>query len=210
VSVPSIGYGNFKSLMVITEDTAIASARLLGVLVRHLSKDESSKVLKFVNLYRICVPSLTHLINRSRALNPAYPRVSVLGMNAVLLESPAVLQESTFADDTANIIVNGIGHKNVRPSLAEANIVSMVGLMWNIAIRLGQLHSGCRKVPAFRQHRQRLRDGEEHTRGAGYSDQGPCQQFHRHKTVSTGCCQDCCTQARRGGTHHIAPLPHPY
>lgn len=52
---------------------------------------------------------------RSRALNPAYTRVSVLGLNAVLLESPTVLQESTFADDTAHIIVNGIGHKTVSP-----------------------------------------------------------------------------------------------
>lgn len=75
--------------------TSVTGARLLGVLVRYLNKDEAAKVLK------------------SRALNPAYTKASVLGLNAVMLESPTVLQESTFADDTATIIANGIGHKSV-------------------------------------------------------------------------------------------------
>jgi hypothetical protein len=75
------------------EAAAIGGARLLGVLVRHLSKDEASKILK------------------TRALNPSYSKVSVLSLNAVLLESPTVLQESTYADDTATIIANGIAHK---------------------------------------------------------------------------------------------------
>jgi len=41
-----LGTGRRETDCVITEATAIASARLLGVLVRHLSRDEASKVLK--------------------------------------------------------------------------------------------------------------------------------------------------------------------
>ena len=75
------------------DETAIAGARLLGVLVTYLSKDDAAKVLK------------------ARALNPTFPKVSVLGLNAVLLDSPTILQD--FADETASIIANGIRHKSV-------------------------------------------------------------------------------------------------
>lgn len=50
----------------------------------------------------------------------------MLGLNAVLLESPTVLQESTFADDTANIIVTGIGHKNVGPPSTDYSVGDIV------------------------------------------------------------------------------------
>jgi len=74
------------------EQTAIAGARLLGVLVRHLTQDDAAKTIK------------------NRALNPAYTRFSVLGLNAVLLEAPETLA-TTFPEETPGVIAGGIGHK---------------------------------------------------------------------------------------------------
>jgi hypothetical protein len=80
--------------------------------VRHLSKDEAARVIKFVNGFlfakAVCLTML-----RSRALNPGYKRISVLGLNSILLESPTVIHESVYADDVPTTIVNGIGHKTV-------------------------------------------------------------------------------------------------
>ncbi|KAG0125489.1 armadillo-type protein [Tuber indicum] len=73
---------------------AIAGARLLGVLVPHLSPGDSSRVI------------------RTHAVSNAFTKASVLGLNAVLVESPASLTESPFFEETPPIISQGISHKN--------------------------------------------------------------------------------------------------
>ncbi|TGZ81351.1 ARM repeat-containing protein [Ascodesmis nigricans] len=75
------------------DKNAIAGARLLGVLVRHLSKEDAARSIK------------------SRALNHSYNKASVLGLNAVLLETPEALAESPFLEETPQIIAAGIAHK---------------------------------------------------------------------------------------------------
>ncbi|KAI5851570.1 armadillo-type protein, partial [Morchella snyderi] len=75
------------------DQMAIAGAKLLGVLVRHLAAEDAARVI------------------RSRALNPSFTKASVLGLNAVLLESPETLLEGSFSDDTPAIISQGISHR---------------------------------------------------------------------------------------------------
>lgn len=79
------------------DQIAIAGARLMGVLVRHLQKEEVVKMIKL------------------RALNPSFPKVAVLGLNAVLLESPEVMADAVFAEETPAVITQGIAHKSVCP-----------------------------------------------------------------------------------------------
>lgn len=49
-------------------------------------------------------------------MNPSFTKASVLGLNAVLLESPETLLEGSFSDDTPALISQGISHRTVRPS----------------------------------------------------------------------------------------------
>ncbi|KAL7269761.1 translational activator of GCN4 [Rhizina undulata] len=88
------------------DDTmAIAGARLLGVLVGHISPEDAERLI------------------RNRALNTAFTKASVLGLNAVLLESPEALQVSTFSEETPSIISQGIGHKT--PFVSDNSVLAV-------------------------------------------------------------------------------------
>ncbi|KAH0543280.1 hypothetical protein FGG08_002343 [Glutinoglossum americanum] len=73
---------------------AIASARLLGALSKHLTAENASGLI------------------RNQALNTDFSKTSVLNMNAILLESPDALVQPLFAEEAASVICKGISHKN--------------------------------------------------------------------------------------------------
>ncbi|KAI5776643.1 armadillo-type protein [Geopyxis carbonaria] len=97
----NMGDASKASILALIEDAldedddhnAIAGSRLLGVLVPLLAREDAIRCIK------------------SRALNPAFTKVSVLGLNAILLESAEALQDPTFVDITPHIISQGISHK---------------------------------------------------------------------------------------------------
>lgn len=78
------------------DSMAITNARLLGALIKNLSPETATGLLK----NRVMT---THLSN-----------ASVLALNSVLLESPQALTESNFAEDLPNLLVKGMASKNVR------------------------------------------------------------------------------------------------
>ncbi|KAI9787596.1 MAG: translational activator of GCN4 [Geoglossum umbratile] len=72
---------------------AIANARLLGALPRHLPAESTNALVR-------------------RALNTNFNKASVLNLNAILLESPESLAEPPFVEETAAVICQGVGHKD--------------------------------------------------------------------------------------------------
>ncbi|KAF2478194.1 ARM repeat-containing protein [Lindgomyces ingoldianus] len=87
-----------------TDDAmAITNARLLGALIRNLSPEAASGLLK------------------SRVLTTHFSKASVLALNAILLDSPSALAP-TFADETVSIICAGISHS--QPVVADNCILA--------------------------------------------------------------------------------------
>lgn len=63
---------------------------------------------------------------RTRALNTAFTKASVLGLNAVLLESSDALLESSFSEDTPSVINQGIAHRTVSPQQYDIHILILI------------------------------------------------------------------------------------
>ncbi|KAL5364855.1 armadillo-type protein [Aspergillus floccosus] len=77
-----------------TDAVSITNARLLGALVKVLPPATSGPLIK------------------NRVLTTHFTHASVLGLNALLVESPTILTEN-FAAETHSIICQGIAHKDV-------------------------------------------------------------------------------------------------
>ncbi|KAI4642811.1 uncharacterized protein J4E79_011427 [Alternaria viburni] len=82
---------------------AITNARLLGALISCLPEDVASSLLK------------------ARVLTTHYNKSSVLALNAILLDAPEALTES-FADETVNVICQGVGHS--QPFISDNSILA--------------------------------------------------------------------------------------
>jgi len=82
----------------------IAAAKLLGALIKVLPADAAASLIK------------------SRVLTASFTRASVLGLNAVLVESPETLCEGPFSETTSSIIVQGI--RNPQPFIADNCILA--------------------------------------------------------------------------------------
>ncbi|KAJ9309219.1 hypothetical protein DTO217A2_1157 [Paecilomyces variotii] len=76
-----------------TDAMAITNARLLGALVKNLPTTAALPLIK------------------NRVLSTHFTHASVLGLNAVLVESPSLLPEN-FPAETPSIICQGIAHKD--------------------------------------------------------------------------------------------------
>ncbi|KAI9736804.1 MAG: translational activator of GCN4 [Claussenomyces sp. TS43310] len=78
------------------DDTmAITYAKLLGALIKNVSSDSAAGLIK------------------NRVMTTQFSHASVLALNAVLLESPKSLTESSFAEDLPGLICQGISSKNI-------------------------------------------------------------------------------------------------
>ncbi|KAL1902844.1 translational activator of GCN4 [Sporothrix stenoceras] len=73
----------------------ITNAKLLGALVKNVQQEAATNLLK----NRVVPPHPTH--------------ASALALNAVLVESPAVLLESTVAEDLPALLCQGMTHKDL-------------------------------------------------------------------------------------------------
>ncbi|KAL4807002.1 armadillo-type protein [Aspergillus unguis] len=76
-----------------TDAVAITNAKLLGALVKVLPAATAAPLIK------------------SRVLTPNVSHASILGLNALLVESPSSLTEQ-FATETQNLICQGVTHKD--------------------------------------------------------------------------------------------------
>ncbi len=74
---------------------AITNAKLLGALIKNVSKDNAAGLIK------------------NRVMTTHFIPSSVLALNAVLVESPLSLTDSAFADDIPDVICQGMANKNV-------------------------------------------------------------------------------------------------
>jgi hypothetical protein len=75
--------------------TGITNARLLGALIKNIPSSDASGLIK------------------NRVITTNFSQASVLALNAVLLEAPSSLTETTFADDLPSIICQGMSSSNV-------------------------------------------------------------------------------------------------
>ena len=73
----------------------ITNARLLGALMENVSEEAALVMLK------------------NRVVTSNFSPSSVLALNAVLVESPEVLMQSSLADDLPHLLCEGMLHKNV-------------------------------------------------------------------------------------------------
>lgn len=73
---------------------AITNAKLLGALIKNISSENAASLIK------------------NRVMNTHFSQSSVLALNAVLLESPSSLTDSTFASDLPKVICQGMSSKN--------------------------------------------------------------------------------------------------
>lgn len=77
------------------ETMTITNAKLLGALIKNVSEEAATPLLK------------------NRVLTPHFSKSSVLALNAVLVESPDMLLQSAVADDLPDLLCQGIGNKSV-------------------------------------------------------------------------------------------------
>jgi hypothetical protein len=85
------------------DSAAITYARLLGALIKNLPPTDANPLIKH------------------RALTTRYTYASILGLNAILLDSPTSLTTS-FATETPSTILRAIPHKN--PAIADNAILA--------------------------------------------------------------------------------------
>ena len=78
---------------------AITNARLLGALIKNVSAENATSLVK------------------NRVLASHFSQSSVLALNAVLVESPTSLTETAFAEDLPQVICQGMSSKNVNKML---------------------------------------------------------------------------------------------
>lgn len=99
-----------------TDAMAITNARLLGALVKNLPTTAALPLIKYDSILLIDDNAriLTGVL-RNRVLSTHFTHASVLGLNAVLVESPSLLPEN-FPAETPSIICQGIAHKDVSGS----------------------------------------------------------------------------------------------
>ncbi|KAL4869999.1 hypothetical protein BDV12DRAFT_166834 [Aspergillus spectabilis] len=86
-----------------TDTVAITNARLLGALVKVLPPATASPLIK------------------SRVLTSNFSHASILGLNALLVESPSSLTEQ-FAAETQNLICQGVTHKD--PFISDNSVLA--------------------------------------------------------------------------------------
>lgn len=94
---------------------AITNAKLLGSLVKVLPPATAGPLIKYARIpppiYQLA--STNQPLHRSRVLTPNFSHASILGLNALLVESPSSLTDQ-FAAETQNLICQGVTHKDVR------------------------------------------------------------------------------------------------
>ncbi|TAQ91547.1 hypothetical protein B7494_g178 [Chlorociboria aeruginascens] len=73
---------------------AITNARLLGALIKNVTAEKGTNLLK------------------NRVMTTHFSQPSILALNAVLLDSPSSLTESVFANDIPQVICQGISSRN--------------------------------------------------------------------------------------------------
>jgi hypothetical protein len=79
------------------ETMTVTNAKLLGALIKNVPADVANALLK------------------NRAATTHFSNASVLALNAVFVESPDTLLESTLADDLPDVLCQGMSNKNVSP-----------------------------------------------------------------------------------------------
>ncbi|KAL4880474.1 armadillo-type protein [Aspergillus karnatakaensis] len=86
-----------------TDAVAITNAKLLGALVKVLPAGSAGPLIK------------------SRVLTSNFSHASILGLNALLVESPSSLTEQ-FAAETQNLICHGVTHKD--PFISDNSVLA--------------------------------------------------------------------------------------
>ncbi|GAB0135257.1 hypothetical protein EsDP_00003602 [Epichloe bromicola] len=76
------------------ETMTITNAKLLGALIKNVSEEAATPLLK------------------NRVLTPHFSKSSALALNAVLVESPDMLLQSAVADDLPDLLCQGITYKS--------------------------------------------------------------------------------------------------